>query len=101
MSLMGRRTCVSASALSLDAQPAHAESVVRRISRPVWGIGIYKLQTTVTLKVTVVSVNELRRSGCIRQRQNELIAAWHKDGLHARGEFQNILILQQGGREGL
>ncbi len=40
MSLTGRRTCVSASALNLDAQPAHAERVVRRISRPVCGIGI-------------------------------------------------------------
>jgi len=40
MSLMGRRTCVSASALSLDAQPAHVERVVRRISRPVLGMGI-------------------------------------------------------------
>src|SRR5437867_3286998 len=41
MSLRGRSTCVSASALSLDAQPAHVERVVRRISRPVLGIGIF------------------------------------------------------------
>jgi hypothetical protein len=40
MSLTGRRTCVSASALSLDAQPAQVERVVRRISRPVCGMGI-------------------------------------------------------------
>jgi len=40
MSLTGRRTCVSASALSLDAQPAQVERAVRRISRPVCGIGI-------------------------------------------------------------
>src|SRR5687768_18162013 len=43
ISLTGRSTCVSASALSLDAQPAQVESVVRRISRPVCGIGIYLL----------------------------------------------------------
>jgi hypothetical protein len=43
MSLTGRSTCVSASALSLDAQPAQVESVVRRISRPVFGIGIVLL----------------------------------------------------------
>jgi hypothetical protein len=41
MSLTGRSTCVSASALSLDAQPAHVESVVRRISRPVFGMGMF------------------------------------------------------------
>lgn len=40
MSLTGRSTCASASALSLDAQPAQVERVVRRISRPVCGIGI-------------------------------------------------------------
>jgi hypothetical protein len=40
MSLTGRSTCVSASALSLDAQPAQADSVVSRTSRPVCGIGI-------------------------------------------------------------
>jgi len=43
MSLTGRSTCVSASALSLDAQPAQVDRVVRRISRPVWGMGIGKL----------------------------------------------------------
>ena len=43
MSLTGRSTCVSASALSLDAQPAHVERVVSRISRPVCGMGIFLL----------------------------------------------------------
>ena len=46
MSLMGRSTCASASALSLDAQPAQAERVVRRISRPVCGIGIFLQKKT-------------------------------------------------------
>src|SRR5688500_2834481 len=40
ISLTGRSTCASASALNFDAQPAQVERVVRRISRPVCGIGI-------------------------------------------------------------
>ena len=44
MSLTGRRTCASASALNLDAQPAQAERVVSRISRPVCGMGINLLK---------------------------------------------------------
>lgn len=44
MSLTGRRTCVSASTLNLDAQPAHVESVVKRISRPDWGMGMRLLK---------------------------------------------------------
>jgi len=40
MSLRGRRTCASASALNLEAQPAQAERVVSRISLPVFGIGM-------------------------------------------------------------
>jgi hypothetical protein len=31
---MGRRTCASVSALSLEAQPAQAARLVKRISRP-------------------------------------------------------------------
>jgi len=31
---MGRRTCASASALNLDAQPAQLDKLVRRIWRP-------------------------------------------------------------------
>ena len=41
---MGRRTCVSASALSLDAQPAHAARVVSLISRPDCGMGMSLLK---------------------------------------------------------
>jgi hypothetical protein len=63
MSLMGRRTCVSASALSLDAQPAQAERVVRRISRPVCEIGILSPknkcdhQPVSQLMVTIVPID--------------------------------------------
>ena len=45
MSLIGRSTCVSASALNLDAQPAHVERDVSLISRPVRGIGIFLLNS--------------------------------------------------------
>ena len=105
ISCMGRRTCVSASALSLDAQPAQAERVVRRISRPVWGIGIMSpknkdLTGRFAKTCQVWCINFLLDWHCacsgIGQRQNKLIAAWDKDGLYAGCELQNILILQQG-----
>ena len=55
MSLIGRSTCVSASALSLEAQPAHVERVVRRISRPVLGIGIFFLNQKDQQPVSLVA----------------------------------------------
>ncbi|MCI0556552.1 MAG: hypothetical protein L0287_36885 [Anaerolineae bacterium] len=59
MSLTGRSTCASASALSLDAQPAQVERVVRRISRPVLGIGInlfHKATVIFAKQMTVTAI---------------------------------------------
>ncbi len=106
ISLMGRRTCVSASALSLDAQPAQAERVVRRISRPVCGIGIsspknvtnnQSLWLLVTLRTNYSSPITLLLSwycSCVWQWQYKLIACWYKNSGHAGRKFQDILILQ-------
>jgi len=96
----GRRTCVSASALNLDAQPAQVESVVSRISRPVLGIGMYHQKSRGDRSSPLPC--SLRRwrcsfgrcSGGIWQRQDELVACWEEDRLHTRREFENILILQ-------
>ena len=59
ISLIGRSTCVSASALSLDAQPAQAERVVRRISRPVCGMGINLLNQNDQQPVSLVTGRSL------------------------------------------
>ena len=113
MSLIGRRTCVSASALSLDAQPAQADRVVRRISRPVWGMGMGLLnqndrQSSLTAgHFTLITDDDgslwsrcghgWRDHRCFwrgGQWQDELVAAGNEYGLHTGRKFQDILILQ-------
>src|SRR5690606_17211562 len=92
----------SASALSLDAQPAQAERVVRRISRPVCGMGIDSLPKRGDRQRRSPHDNRLRNGWlCVWQWQNKLLVAGDENRFNARRETQNVLISDQRRRERL